>query len=317
MIQKGVTAGVIALFICAVLVPLMLPLLRKWKLGQHIREDGPENHFVKAGTPTIGGIAFLAAWLAACLVFIGEYPEMLPVLLMTFGFGLVGFLDDFLKVLKKQSEGLTVRQKFLMQFIFTGIYCFWKMRQAGGTEILLPFSGRSLTLGWVYIPFAFLVILGTDNGTNFTDGLDGLCSGVTLIAACALAFISLRAGSGMAVQSLAMAGALAGFLIYNTNKAMLFMGDTGSLALGAYVSVTALELKQPLVILTIGFIYLLEVVSVILQVGYFKLTHGKRLFRMAPIHHHFEKMGWSEPRVVYVFTLVTALLSALTLTWMK
>ncbi len=305
--KSFIGAWILAFALSAAATPALIPLLRRLKFGQQIREEGVKEHLKKAGTPTMGGIAFLAAITVTALVFgFSGFPEVFPVLGVTLGFGLIGFADDFLKTVKKQSEGLKVWQKFLAQLLVAGAFCFYQMTAGGGTEIVIPFGGGTVDLGWIYVPFALLVIIGTDNGSNFTDGLDGLCGSVTCVIAMFLAYLSLSAGGGIHPIAAAVAGAMAGFLLYNTNPAKLFMGDTGSLALGAFVASSALVLKQPLLLVPAAVVYLAEVLSVMLQVGYFKLTKGKRIFRMAPIHHHFELGGWSEPKVVAVFTVVTA-----------
>ncbi len=304
-----------AFVLSAVFCPLLIPFLRKLKFGQQVREEGNPEHLKKQGTPTMGGIAFLAAVVITCVIFSFFCPEVFPVLLLTLGFALTGFIDDYIKVVKKRSEGFKPWQKLLCQLVFTGVFVFWCYRHPSiGSEVVIPFThGRTWDMGWLYIPFAFIAILGTDNGTNFTDGLDGLCASVTSVIAALLAFISVRVGSGTAVVSFAFLGALMGFLISNAYPAKVFMGDTGSLAIGGFVAGTALVLRAGWFILLFGLIYLIEVISVILQVGYFKLTHGKRIFKMAPIHHHFELSGYSETRIVAMFTVVTVLLSFVTI----
>ena len=226
---------------------------------------------------------------------------------MTVSFALIGFVDDYLKVVKKQSEGFKAWQKFLCQFVVTvgfALYCFFSDKI--GTKVILPFTGgKEWDMGWLYIPFVFLAVMGTDNGTNFTDGLDGLLASVTSVVAFYLLFVSAGSQGTVAIVSGALGGALLGYLIFNAYPAKVFMGDTGSLAIGAYVASAAIVLRMGWFILIFGLLYLIEVVSVILQVGFFKLTHGKRLFKMAPIHHHFEKCGWSETRIVAAFTVFT------------
>lgn len=309
MVQEAIAAVLISFALSAAACPLLIPFLKKVKFGQQVRDDGPQAHLKKQGTPTMGGVGFLAAVLITGLIFVPRSPRVLPVLLMTVGFGLIGFLDDYLKVVKKQSEGLNPKQKMLLQIVMTAVFCFYLMHFSGlGTVVLIPFFGIEWEMGWLYIPLVFLVVLGTDNGVNFTDGLDGLCSSVTIVVAAFFTILSLQVDGGIAPITAAVAGALMGFLLFNCYPAKVFMGDTGSLALGGFVSSAALMLQQPFLILIVGFIYLAEVVSVIIQVFYFKKTHGKRFFRMAPIHHHFELGGWSETRVVTVFTVVTALL---------
>ena len=250
----------------------------------------------------------------ACLPFLKKAPETLPVLLFTLAFGFIGFLDDFLKIKRKQSEGLKGWQKFALQLLATGVLA-WRLLASGAySEILVPFTGNTetglmLPLGTLFVPFVFLVVLGTDNGVNFTDGLDGLCSSVTIVVALFFAAAACRFTPGAAPVSGAVIGALLGFLLFNCYPAKVFMGDTGALALGGYAAATALVQRMPLFLMVVGIIYMAEVISVILQVGYFKATKGKRLFRMAPLHHHFELGGWSETRVVTVFTIFTLILS--------
>ncbi len=309
MNRDVIAAVLIAFGVSAVLCPVLIPFLKKLKFGQQVRDDGPQAHLKKAGTPTMGGLAFLASVIVTSLIFVGKYPRIVPILFLTVGFGIVGFLDDYIKIVMKRSEGLNPVQKLLGQLVITGIFCVYMVRYSGlGTVIHIPFLGVDWDMGWLYIPMLFLAVLGTDNGVNFTDGLDGLCTSVTILVATFFTVVALGEGNGIAPISAAVAGALLGFLLFNVYPAKVFMGDTGSLALGGFVSATALMLQQPLLILLVGFIYLAEVISVILQVGYFKITHGKRIFRMAPIHHHFELGGWSETRVVAVFSIVTTIL---------
>lgn len=265
----------------------------------------------KNGTPTMGGLVILASILLTSLIYIGKFTEILPVLFMTLGFGLIGFLDDYIKVVKKRSLGLTPLQKMALQFIVTGVFIYYYFKIAGlDTSIKIPFvSGDGFVMPtWLFIIFVFIVVLGTVNGVNFTDGLDGLASGVTVIVATFFTIAALSLNPSMTPITGAVVGSLLGFLLFNTYPARVFMGDTGSLALGGFVSSIALMLHMPLFIVIIGLIYLVEVLSVILQVGYFKLTHGKRIFKMAPIHHHFELCGYSETQVVAAFSIVTALL---------
>ena len=299
---------VLSFGLSAAACPLLIPFLKRLKFGQQVRDDGPQAHLKKAGTPTMGGIAFLGAILITGLVFAPSHPRVLPVLLMTVGFGLIGFTDDYIKIVRKHSEGLNPKQKMAAQLVLTALFCIYMVRFSGSsTTILVPFLKTEWNMSWLYIPFLFLVVLGTDNGVNFTDGLDGLCSSVTIVVALFFTWLSIHTGGSLEPVTAAVAGSLAGFLIYNHYPAKVFMGDTGSLGLGAFVASAACMLRQPLLIILVGFIYLIEVISVILQVGYFKKTHGKRLFRMAPIHHHFELGGWSEVKIVCIFTLVTAL----------
>ena len=314
MIKVVITAVLISFGISAVACPVLIPFLKKIKFGQQVREDGPQAHLKKQGTPTMGGIAFLFSVILTSLFFMKSYPQIIPILFMTVGFGFVGFLDDYIKVVRKHSEGLNPKQKMAAQFVITAIFCFYMMKYSGGgTVIHIPFLHTDWDMGWLYIPMVFLVVLGTDNGVNFTDGLDGLCTSVTIIVATFFTVVAMTTVSEIIPITGAVVGALLGFLLFNVYPAQVFMGDTGSLALGGFVASTALVLQNPLIILLVGFIYLIEVISVMIQVVYFKKTHGKRFFRMAPIHHHFELGGWSETRVVAVFTTVTALLCLIAL----
>ena len=302
---------IISFLISVVFCPILIPFLRKLKFGQTEREEGPQSHLKKNGTPTMGGLVILASILLTSLIYIGKFTEILPVLFMTLGFGLIGFLDDYIKVVKKRSLGLTPLQKMALQFIVTGVFIYYYFKIAGlDTSIKIPFvSGDGFVMPtWLFIIFVFIVVLGTVNGVNFTDGLDGLGSGVTVIVATFFTIAALSLNPSMTPITGAVVGSLLGFLLFNTYPARVFMGDTGSLALGGFVSSIALMLHMPLFIVIIGLIYLVEVLSVILQVGYFKLTHGKRIFKMAPIHHHFELCGYSETQVVAAFSIVTALL---------
>ena len=314
MIKVVITAVLISFGISAVACPVLIPFLKKIKFGQQVREDGPQAHLKKQGTPTMGGIAFLFSVILTSLFFMKSYPQIIPILFMTVGFGFVGFLDDYIKVVRKHSEGLNPKQKMAAQFVITAIFCFYMMKYSGGgTVIHIPFLHTDWDMGWLYIPMVFLVVLGTDNGVNFTDGLDGLCTSVTIIVATFFTVVAMTTVSEIVPITGAVVGALLGFLLFNVYPAQVFMGDTGSLALGGFVASTALVLQNPLIILLVGFIYLIEVISVMIQVVYFKKTHGKRFVRMAPIHHHFELGGWSETRVVAVFTTVTALLCLIAL----
>lgn len=259
----------------------------------------------------MGGLVILASILITSLIYVKRYPDIIPVLFMTLGFGLIGFLDDYIKVVMKRSLGLTALQKMALQFIVTVVFIIYYFKVAEmDTGIMIPFMGGvSFTMPvWLYVVFVFIVVLGTVNGVNFTDGLDGLASGVTAIVATFFTIASLILNPAMTPITGAVVGALLGFLLFNTYPARVFMGDTGSLALGGFVASIALMLHMPLFIVIVGLIYLVEVISVILQVGYFKLTHGKRIFKMAPIHHHFELSGYSETQVVAAFSVITALL---------
>lgn len=301
--------------ISVILCPIMIPFLKRLKFGQFVRDDGPEAHLKKAGTPTMGGVVILLSVIITSLFYLGESKEIMPILFATAGFGIIGFLDDYIKIVMKRSLGLRAWQKMLGQIVITAVFTYYYLEILKfPTSILIPFTG-GMEKGyyiempvWLFVLFVFFVILGTVNGVNFTDGLDGLASSVTVLVATFFTVVAIATKSGVTPITCAVAGSLLAFLLFNVYPASVFMGDTGSLALGGFVAATAIILRIPLIILIVGLIYLVEVVSVMLQVSYFKLTHGKRIFKMAPIHHHFELCGWSETRIVAVFSIVTALL---------
>ena len=310
MMDFGVAVPVITSFaISAAAGPMVIPVLRKLKVGQTVRDDGPQTHLKKNGTPTMGGLIFLLSVVVTSLFYVKDYPKIIPILFVTVGFGIVGFLDDYIKVVLRRSEGLTPGQKMAGQLVITGIFAWYMAeRSEVGLQMLIPFGGvRCLDLGLLSIPLLFIAVIGTVNGTNFTDGLDGLASSVTVMVAVFFTVVAVGTGSGIHPVTCAVTGGLLGFLLFNVYPASVFMGDTGSLALGGFVASTAYMLRLPLFIVIVGLIYLVEVLSVMIQVSYFKATHGKRFFKMAPIHHHFEKCGWSETRIVAVFSIVTAL----------
>ncbi len=309
MIEKILFPVLISFGIATVLGPVVIPFLRRLKVGQTEREE-LESHQIKTGTPTMGGLIILAAVIITSVIFIPRYPKIIPILFLTVGFGAIGFLDDYLKVVLRRSDGLLAWQKMLLQIVVTTIFAVYLARCTDvSLTMLVPFSGgRYLDLGWMAIPLMYFAVIGTVNGVNFTDGLDGLASSVTVLVAVFFTVVAVGTNSGIEPITCAVVGALLGFLLFNVYPASVFMGDTGSLALGGFVAATAYMLQMPLFILIVGLIYLVEVLSVILQVTYFKLTHGKRIFKMAPIHHHFELSGWSETRVVAVFSIITALL---------
>lgn len=300
----------ISFAISALLGPVVIPFLRRLKVGQTTREDGPQSHLKKTGTPTMGGIMILLAVVVTSLIYMKDYPKILPILFLTLGFGIIGFIDDYIKVVLKRSMGLRAWQKMALQIVVTGLFVYYLV--TFHPEMLLmkiPFmSGKLLDLGILSIPAVFVVVIGTVNGTNFTDGLDGLASSVTVMVATFFSVVAIGTESGIEPITCAVVGALLGFLLFNVHPASVFMGDTGSLALGGFVAGTAYMLQMPIFIVIVGAIYFIEVLSVMMQVSYFKITKGKRIFKMAPIHHHFELCGWSETRVVAVFSIVTALL---------
>ncbi len=299
---------ILGFIICAIGTPIAIPLLRRLKVGNTEREE-LKSHQVKSGTPTMGGIVIVIAIVAASIPFWRNHPGSLPVILMVIGFALIGFLDDFLKVVLKRSDGLIAWQKFLLQIIVTVAFIVWYAAFSGRTLIIpIPFTSLAITNPIAVIVIMFLAILGTVNGANFTDGVDGLASSVTLIIAAFFAIVSHQLYGGVGALSLAVAGALLAFLLFNAYPAKVFMGDTGSLALGGFVSGAGFMLGIPIVAVIVSLIYWAEILSVMIQVSYFKATHGKRVFRMAPIHHHFELGGWSEVRVVTVFSVITIFL---------
>ncbi len=310
MMDYGVAVPVIVSFaISAAAGPVVIPVLRKMKVGQTVRDDGPQTHLKKNGTPTMGGLIFLLSVVVTSLFYVKDYPKIIPILFVTVGFGIVGFLDDYIKVVLRRSEGLTPGQKMAGQILVTAVFAWYMVSYSDvGLEMLIPFSGGVyLNPGFLSVPLLFAAVIGTVNGTNFTDGLDGLASSVTIMVAVFFTVVAIGTGSGISPVTCAVTGGLLGFLLFNVYPASVFMGDTGSLALGGFVASTAYMLRLPLFILIVGLIYVVEVLSVMIQVTYFKATHGKRFFKMAPIHHHFEKCGWSETRVVAVFSIVTAL----------
>ena len=300
----------ISFALTVLLCPIFIPILHRMKFGQFIREEGPESHLKKAGTPTMGGIVMLAAFTVSSLAYMLNEPQIFPVILLTVGFGFIGFLDDFIKLAKKRSLGLRAWQKLGLQIVLTGYFAYVIMSDYPElTQIIIPFTGGQVAwnLGVLFVPFVFVAVLGTVNGANFTDGLDGLATSVTVVIAMFFAIFSLRVESPVYLTAMIMIGTLLGFLIFNTYPAKVFMGDTGSLALGGFVAAEAFMLKAPLFIIIVAFIYLAEILSVMIQVSYFKITHGKRIFKMSPIHHHFELSGFEETRVVAMFTVVTIL----------
>lgn len=313
MTQKVILPVLIAFAITAVLGPVVIPVLRRLKIGQTEREE-LKSHLKKAGTPTMGGLMILAGIIVTSLIYMKDYPKIIPILFVTMGFGIIGFLDDYLKVVLRRSDGLLPWQKMLGQIVVTAVFIFYMVNYSGvSLKMLVPFTGgfekgMYLDLGWLAIPVMFLAIIGTVNGANFTDGLDGLASSVTVLIATFFTVVAIGTNSGIEPITCAVVGALLGFLLFNVYPASVFMGDTGSLSLGGFVAATAYMMQMPIFILIVALIYWVELLSVMIQVTYFKKTGGKRIFRMAPIHHHFELGGWSETRVVAVFSITTAIL---------
>ncbi len=302
---------VLVSFVIAVLIgPKIIELLARLKASQTERVEGLESHQKKTGTPTMGGIIFLIPVVIIGIFYAASHKEVIPVLILTIGFGIIGFLDDYIKVVRKHNQGLYAWQKILGQFVVALLFALYVQNFTDiSLAMKIPFTDIVLDFGIWNIPIMFFIALGTANGTNFTDGVDGLCASVTAVVAGFFAVAGMTYGAtGAEVMSSAMVGALLGYLVYNVYPGKVMMGDTGSLAIGGFVTGIAYVMQMPIFIVIVGFIYAFEVISVIMQVSYFKITHGKRIFRMAPIHHHFEKGGWSETKVVNVFTTVTILL---------
>ena len=308
----------ISFFITVVLSMFIIPILRKLKVGQIERDDGPKSHLKKQGTPTMGGIiiafAILIVTVVAYCVLQGESldvaKKIIPLALVTIGFGLIGFIDDFKKVVLQNTKGLKPSYKMIGLLAISVVYVLYLVVVLNlGTETLIPFVKTFINLPiWIYIPFAILVMLGTTNAINLTDGIDGLSTTICMIIITALSVIGIVNGvTEVAVIGSVIAGSCLGFLMFNLHPAKVFMGDTGSLLLGGAIVAMALYLKMPLLLLIIAFIPVLETISVILQVVYFKKT-GNRIFKMAPLHHHFELSGWKEGKVVSVFSIITLIL---------
>lgn len=312
-----IVAIIISFAVSVILCPIVIPILKKMKFGQYIRDEGPSSHQSKAGTPTMGGMIILASVIVTAFVFmlVEKNTVIVPVLFVTVGFGIIGFADDYIKVVKKRNLGLTEIQKLIGQFVITAIFCAYIMTSEIGTSIIIPFTGGMEVKMpvWLFIPFIFIVVLGTVNGANFTDGLDGLATSVTIVIAVFFTMVSAGIGAGIEPITAAFVGALLGFFLYNVYPARVFMGDTGSLALGGFVAASAIMMKMPIFIVIVAFIYLIEVISVIMQVTWFKYTkkkygEGRRIFKMAPLHHHFQESGYTETQVVAAFAVVTAIL---------
>ena len=314
MQTRMILSVLISFGISVILCPIIIPFLKRLKFGQNIREEGPKGHLKKMGTPTMGGLIIIVSIVITSLIYLRQSSRIIPILFTTLGFGMIGFLDDYIKIVMKRSMGLSPIKKMALQIVVTAVFAHYFVNGADvGADMLIPFTGGFeegiyLNIGIYFIPLMFLAVLGTVNGANFTDGLDGLVTGVTIIIAVFFTMVSYMTGGEIEIISGAVAGSLLGFLLFNVYPARVFMGDTGSLALGGFVVSTAYMLRLELFIVIIAFIYLIEVISEILQVTYYKITNGKRIFKMAPLHHHFELCGWSETRVVTVFTAVTAVM---------
>lgn len=309
LINGNILAPLVMGFIFSIVLgPIFIPLLHKLKFGQNIRKDGPKSHQKKSGTPTMGGIIFFISVALTMLIMGYKGMDKQMILLYSlFAFGFIGFLDDMLKIIHKDNEGLKPLQKMILLLLFS-IALAWYGYSYIGSDITIPFTNFKLDLKILYIPFIVVYYAAVTNAVNLTDGIDGLATSVTVIVLTFFAIIGFRTGnSEVAIFAIALAGALLGFLKFNAFPAKIFMGDTGSLALGGAIGTMALMLKMPLFVIIVGGMYVVETLSVIIQVTSFKMT-GKRVFKMAPIHHHFEHLGWSEVKIVTVFSIITAIL---------
>lgn len=312
----------VAVFAATVLIAhFLIPQLKAHKIGQKIYDLGPRWHSKKEGTPTMGGICFIISILVVMVVVYvisalrGESAQLLPLaftLALAVANGMIGFFDDYTKLIKKQNEGFTRKQKLVLQILVAGVYVF-VMATTGNlnTVLNLPYTSVSIDLGWVYYVFAIILITGMVNSTNLTDGIDGLASSIALIVGAFFALVAFKSSDrSLELVSAALIGSTAGFLIYNFHPARVFMGDTGSLFIGGLISGVAFMINQPIVVVIASTVFIFEMLSSFLQIIYFKLTNGKRLFKMAPVHHHFEKNGWSEVKIVTVFSLATVVCCA-------
>lgn len=294
-----------------VMGPFLIPVLHKMKFGQTVRDDGPQSHLKKNGTPTMGGVMFMIAITAVTLLRAGINANVLMALLCMLGFGLIGLMDDLVKIKMTRSLGLTAKQKILLQVILAFAVSYYQYKVVGdGSQFIVPFVQAEINIGIAYIPFMMIVVLGTVNAVNLTDGLDGLASGITAIVALFFTVFAFIVVQNVEISQFAAAtlGACIGFMWFNVNPAKVFMGDTGSMALGGAVTAFALFTNSALLIPIVGGIYFAEALSVIIQVLYFKKTR-KRVFKMAPLHHHYEQCGWPETKVVFIFWLVAAILA--------
>ena len=309
-IRELTFTAMIGFLIVIILGPIFIPMLARFKFGQTVRDEGPQSHLAKNGTPTMGGVMMIVAILITGLTRATISKGLIVGLICIVGFGFVGFLDDFIKIKMKRSLGLKAYQKIILQFALALYIAYYQYSASpSATQLVIPFTNHIINLGIWYIPFMMIFIIGTVNAVNLTDGLDGLASGVTLIVSCFFVLFAVSiSNSDVAILAAATAGACLGFLGFNSYPAKVFMGDTGSMALGGAVVAFATLTNSPLIIIIVGFIYLAEALSVMIQVTYFKLTNGKRIFKMAPLHHHFEQCGWPETRVVFVFWIVTVVL---------
>ncbi|MGM9986609.1 MAG: phospho-N-acetylmuramoyl-pentapeptide-transferase [Bacillaceae bacterium] len=317
MLDKSMFLTILIAFaVTVILSPFFIPFLHRLKYGQSIREEGPKSHQKKSGTPTMGGIVILIGLFIATIVMTFVYDlfsiSTFIVLFTTLGYGLIGFLDDYIKVVKKRNLGLTSLQKIIGQLLIAIIFFIFYKQANLPTNITIPSTNIEFELSWLYFILIIVMLVGASNAVNLTDGLDGLVAGTASIAFGAFAVIAIyQENMAIAIFCLAVVGALLGFLVFNAHPAKVFMGDTGSLALGAAIAAVAIMLKVELLLIVIGGVFVIETLSVMMQVTYFKLTGGKRIFKMSPLHHHYELSGWSEWKVVITFWIVGALLGIL------
>ncbi|UOE92931.1 phospho-N-acetylmuramoyl-pentapeptide-transferase [Alkalihalobacillus sp. LMS39] len=316
MLEQVLLFTLIASFLIAVLLsPILIPFLRRLKFGQSIREEGPQSHQKKSGTPTMGGVMILLSIIISTIIIIAKFftfsPEILLLLFVTVGYGLIGFLDDFIKVAKKRNLGLTSKQKLVAQLLIAVVFYISLQRLGFSTEISIPATTWAIDIGWLYLPLIIVMLVGASNAVNLTDGLDGLLAGTGAIAFGAFAILAWYAEMyDVAIFCAAVVGAVLGFLVFNAHPAKVFMGDTGSLALGGAIAAVAILTQLEILLVIIGGVFVIETLSVIIQVISFK-TRGKRIFKMSPLHHHYELSGWSEWRVVVTFWLVGMLFAIL------
>ncbi len=309
-LTQGIYGAIIGFFLGVIFYNVLLPYLIKLKFGQQVRDDGPSSHLSKSGTPTMGGVIFLVSLLVTSMLFIKGSTDISAILFITIGYGIIGFLDDYIKVVKKRSLGLKPMQKILGQLIITTLFLLYLIQTKENLgEIFIPFGkGATLDLGILYYPFFYLVMVATVNSVNLTDGLDGLASGISILVTIFFGFSALVLGNDVFIVCWVLAGALSAFLLFNSNPAKIFMGDTGSLALGGFIAGIASILQMELFILIVGIVYAIEALSVIIQVLYFKKTGGKRIFKMAPFHHHLELSGYKEQKIVQTFYILTGIM---------
>lgn len=332
-------AGITALLLSLILGPLLINLLKKYQIGEEIRADGPESHFEKKGTPSMGGILIIGSTLITTLLWgnLSNYYIWLAMATMLC-FGLLGFWDDYLKIKMKKDSGLIIRHKLLFQIILSALIgitlVYLGLKGEFNLHLNLPFFKKWVPyLGWIYLPWIMLILVGSSNSVNLADGLDGLAIGLTLISASAFMALSYTAGHALWSQYLniamvpqaaeltifagAMSGACLGFLWYNCHPAQIFMGDVGALSLGATIGIVAILIKQEFLLFMVAGVFILEAISVLLQIVYFKFTGGKRIFKMAPLHHHFELIGWSEEKIVIRFWIAAIIFALFSLTTLK